>query len=226
MNQNQQDTVSAATGAPLLRVLVLCGRLGSGKSTAALALAQRLQESGMLCEGLFELSERGKGGIPYRLTMLRFSDRVSIPLGERPPDRTDIPFAFNRQAFQFAAETYLAFCGKVSELLHERDCRHGAGDAHCMTHTMLQHRAVLFLDEIGQLELRAKEGFLAVVQKALEDNHVLLVLTVRDQLLPSLQDLLHGAGIPDASIEIHDVSSLRNAESFALLVSRLETLPA
>ncbi|MDH7483803.1 MAG: hypothetical protein QHH01_04170 [Spirochaetales bacterium] len=226
MNQNLQDTVSAASGAPLLRVLVLYGRLCSGKSTAALALAQRLQESGMLCEGLFELSERGKGGIPYRLTMLRFSDRVSIPLGERPPHRTDIPFVFNRQAFQFAAETYSAFRGKVSELLQERDCKHGGDDTHRMTKTVLQHRGALFLDEIGQLELRAKEGFLAVVQKALEDNHVLLVLTVRDQLLPALQDLLHGAGIPDASIEIHDVSDLRNGETFALLANRLATLAA
>lgn len=226
MNQHQQDTVSAAAGAPLLRVLVLCGRLGSGKSTAALALAQRLQESGILCEGLFELSERGKGGIPYRLTMLRFSDRVSIPLGERPPHRTDIPFVFNRQAFQFAAETYSAFSGKVSELLQKRDSRHGQSDAHRVTNAMLQHRGALFLDEIGQLELRAKEGFLAVLHKALEDNHVFLVLTVRDQFLPSLQDHLHDAGIPDASIEIHDVSGLRNADTFALLASRLATLLA
>ncbi|MCX7776038.1 MAG: hypothetical protein WHT81_02540 [Rectinemataceae bacterium] len=210
----------------MLRVLVLCGRLGSGKSTAALALAQRLQESGILCEGLFELSERGKGGIPYRLTMLRFSDRVSIPLGERPPHRTDIPFVFNPQAFQFAAETYCAFSDKVSELLQEPDSKHGDNDAHRMTHGRLQHRGVLFLDEIGQLELTKKEGFLAVVQKALADHHMLLVLTVRDKFLPSLQDLLHGAGIPDTGIEIHDVSSLRNAETFALLTSRLDTLRA
>ncbi len=153
-----------------MKIFLISGPRGSGKTSFCNALVKTAKERGILCRGCIEISQRDENGIPYRISLCDVSNGETFLAASRPIGKRDVAFEFSSDAFSYIRESYIQAIklDAISQHAHYGLDKKGE---------------ICLIDEIGPLELENSGGHLCFLEFVLRTKDPdALVLTVRTSL--------------------------------------------
>ncbi|OQB95045.1 MAG: NTPase [Spirochaetes bacterium ADurb.Bin110] len=161
-----------------MKIFLISGPRGSGKTSFCNALIKAAKERGIVCRGCMEISQRDENWIPYRISLYDVSNGETFLAASRPIGKRDVPFEFSPDAFAHIRESYI----KAIKLDTISQHAHYEPD---------KKREICLIDEIGPLELENRSGHLCFLEFVLSTKDPgALILTVRTSLKYTLISFL------------------------------------
>lgn len=192
-----------------MRILVISGQRGAGKSSLCRYIAEYAKARSIACYGCIETSLRGKNGVPYQIGLADLASGQTYLAAERPRDRTDVPFQFHTEAFAHIQASHEEFLHRTSASI-QTSAPERFGQSH--------EKEICIIDEIGPLELERHLGHADFLKMVLDNRRCdELVLTVRSSLQNALLAQLN-ENFPEHDILIIEIDkkSRRAAQNAAL----------